>query len=322
MKLNPTTILSLAIAATISFSASAQYKLPEIHKKEQSGLIAGQVNTKRQIKAQGNANYLNLILPGQNTSIEDIDVNESNWDSQSVNPYKDANVPDKKVIDVSDFAMPCNGHVTSPYGYRAQFGRMHRGVDLKASIGDTIYAAFDGKIRLTRFEKKGYGYYVVIRHSNELETIYGHLSRFLVKPNQSVKAGDPIALSGNTGRSTGPHLHFETRFMGYAINPAAIFDFDNKTVHTDYYTFNKSTYQDARDFSPNANKTVAEHRTAPVKSKAAAASQKAAKKVKVKKGDSLASIAHRHGTTVDKLCRANGISKKAKLKAGQTLKVG
>ena len=322
MKLNPTTILSLAIAATISFSASAQYKLPEIHKKEQSGLIAGQVNTKRQIKAQGNANYLNLILPGQNTSIEDIDVNESNWDSQSVNPYKDANVPDKKVIDVSDFAMPCNGHVTSPYGYRAQFGRMHRGVDLKASIGDTIYAAFDGKIRLTRFEKKGYGYYVVIRHSNELETIYGHLSRVLVKPNQSVKAGDPIALSGNTGRSTGPHLHFETRFMGYAINPAAIFDFDNKTVHTDYYTFNKSTYQDARDFSPNANKTVAEHRTAPVKSKAAAAQQKAAKKVKVKKGDSLASIAHRHGTTVDKLCRANGISKKAKLKAGQTLKVG
>lgn len=322
MKLNPTTILSLAIAATISFSASAQYKLPEIHKKEQSGLIAGQVNTKRQIKAQGNANYLNLILPGQNTSIEDIDVNESNWDSQSVNPYKDANVPDKKVIDVSDFAMPCNGHVTSPYGYRAQFGRMHRGVDLKASIGDTIYAAFDGKIRLTRFEKKGYGYYVVIRHSNELETIYGHLSRFLVKPNQSVKAGDPIALSGNTGRSTGPHLHFETRFMGYAINPAAIFDFDNKTVHTDYYTFNKSTYQDARDFSPNANKTMAEHRTAPVKSKAAAAQQKAAKKVKVKKGDSLASIAHRHGTTVDKLCRANGISKKAKLKAGQTLKVG
>lgn len=322
MKLNPTTILSLAIAATISFSASAQYKLPEIHKKEQSGLIAGQVNTKRQIKAQGNANYLNLILPGQNTSIEDIDVNESNWDSQSVNPYKDANVPDKKVIDVSDFAMPCNGHVTSPYGYRAQFGRMHRGVDLKASIGDTIYAAFDGKIRLTRFEKKGYGYYVVIRHSNELETIYGHLSRFLVKPNQSVKAGDPIALSGNTGRSTGPHLHFETRFMGYAINPAAIFDFDNKTVHTDYYTFNKSTYQDARDFSPNANKTMAEHRTAPVKSKAAAAPQKAAKKVKVKKGDSLASIAHRHGTTVDKLCRANGISKKAKLKSGQTLKVG
>ena len=322
MKLNPTTILSLAIAATISFSASAQYKLPEIHKKEQSGLIAGQVNTKRQIKAQGNANYLNLILPGQNTSIEDIDVNESNWDSQSVNPYKDANVPDKKVIDVSDFAMPCNGHVTSPYGYRAQFGRMHRGVDLKASIGDTIYAAFDGKIRLTRFEKKGYGYYVVIRHSNELETIYGHLSRFLVKPNQSVKAGDPIALSGNTGRSTGPHLHFETRFMGYAINPAAIFDFDNKTVHTDYYTFNKSTYQDDRDFSPNANKTVAEHRTAPVKSKAATAPQKAAKKAKVKKGDSLASIDHRHGTTVDKLCRANGISKKAKLKAGQTLKVG
>jgi len=67
---------------------------------------------------------------------------------------------------------------------------------------------------------------------------------------------------------------------------------------------------------------VAEQRTAPVKSKAAAAPQKAAKKVKVKKGDSLASIAHRHGVSVDKLCRDNGISKKAKHKAGQTLKIG
>ena len=320
MKRKLTTTLILALAATLSLSTSAQYKLPEIHKKEQSGLIAGQVNTKKQIKAHGNENYLNLILPGQNTTIEDIDVNESNWESQSVNPYKDANVPDKKVINVSEFAMPCNGHVTSAYGYRAQFGRMHRGVDLRAAMGDTIYAAFDGKVRLTRFEKKGYGYYVVIRHTNELETIYGHLSRFLVKPNQTVKAGDPIALSGNTGRSTGPHLHFETRFMGYAINPAAIFDFDNRTVHTDYFTFNKATYQDARDYSPNSQAVTAE-RTAPVKSHSSATQQKAAKKVKVKKGESLASIAHRHGTTVDKLCRANGISKKAKLKPGQTIKI-
>lgn len=321
MKSKLTSSLIIAIAATLSFSASAQYKLPEIHKKEQSGLIAGQVNTKRQIKAHGNENYLNLILPGQNNTIEDININESNWDSQSVNPYKDANVPDKKIINVSEFAMPCNGVVTSAYGYRPQFGRMHRGVDLRAAMGDTIYAAFDGKVRLTRFEKKGYGYYVVIRHTNELETIYGHLSRFLVKPNQTVKAGDPIALSGNTGRSTGPHLHFETRFMGYAINPAAIFDFDNRTVHTDYFTFDKATYQDARDYSPNSNNhAVAAGRTAPVKTHAT--QQKAAKKVKVKKGESLASIAHRHGTTVEKLCRANGISKKAKLKPGQTIKVG
>ena len=121
--------------------------------------------------------------------------------------------------------MPCDGYVTSPYGYRRRFRRMHKGIDLKVQTGDTVYAAFNGKVRLTKYERRGYGYYVVIRHENELETVYGHLSKFLVEPDQYVKAGDPIALGGNTGRSFGSHLHFETRFMGYAINPSAIFDF-------------------------------------------------------------------------------------------------
>ena len=129
---------------------------------------------------------------------------------------------------------------------------MHKGIDLKVQIGDTIYAAFDGKVRLTKYERKGYGYYTILRHENGLETVYGHLSKFLVKPDQYVKAGDPIALGGNTGRSTGPHLHFETRFMGYAINPDAIFDFTNKTTQTDSYTFNKKTFEQRRDYYPNS----------------------------------------------------------------------
>ena len=149
--------------------------------------------------------------------------------------------------------MPCPGYLTSQYGYRRRFRRMHKGVDLKVQIGDTIRAAFDGKVRLTNFERRGYGYYVIVRHENGLETVYGHLSGFLVKPDQYVKAGDPIALGGNTGRSTGPHLHFETRFMGYPINPMAIFDFANQTVHTDTYTFDKNTYQYPRNFDPAAN---------------------------------------------------------------------
>ncbi|HAO64009.1 MAG TPA: hypothetical protein DCQ91_08645, partial [Porphyromonadaceae bacterium] len=99
------------------------------------------------------------------------------------------------------------------------------------------------------YERSGYGFYVIVRHENSLETVYGHLSRFLVKPDQYVKAGQPIALAGNTGRSTGPHLHFETRFMGYAINPEAIFDFRNRCTHTDTYLFTKSTYQEARNYS-------------------------------------------------------------------------
>ncbi|MBS7373174.1 MAG: M23 family metallopeptidase, partial [Muribaculaceae bacterium] len=109
--------------------------------------------------------------------------------------------------------------------------------------------AFSGRVRLTKYERSGYGFYVIVRHENSLETVYGHLSRFLVKPDQYVKAGQPIALAGNTGRSTGPHLHFETRFMGYAINPEAIFDFANRCTHTDTYLFTKSTYQNARNYS-------------------------------------------------------------------------
>ena len=146
--------------------------------------------------------------------------------------------------------MPCPGQVTSNYGYRARFGRMHKGIDLAIRSNDTIYAAFEGKVRLTNYEAKGYGNYVILRHPNGLETVYGHLNKFLVKPDQVVKAGQPIALGGSTGRSTGPHLHFETRYMGYAINPNAIFDFKNKTTHTDTYTFSKSTYTQPRNYAP------------------------------------------------------------------------
>ena len=178
------------------------------------------------------------------------DIYTEGWDSGLVNPYKDMQVPNSKRIDVRNFCMPIKGNtITSKYGYRPRFRRTHKGVDMRAAIGDTVRAAFSGRIRLTKYERSGYGFYVIVRHENGLETVYGHLSKFLVKPNQYVKAGTPIALSGNTGRSTGPHLHFETRFMGYAINPGAIFDFANRTTHTDTYTFSKDTYTEARSYS-------------------------------------------------------------------------
>ncbi len=248
--------------------------------------------------------------------------------------FRSATVPQTAVIDVSHYAIPHPGYVTSPYGYRKRFRRMHKGIDLKANTGDTVRAAFDGKVRLTKYERKGYGYYVVLRHTNDLETVYGHLSKFLVEPDQYVRAGDPIALAGNTGRSFGSHLHFETRYMGYAINPAAIFDFANQTTHTDLYTFDKNTYQNARNFSPEANAAYAANyrathkvefgnkKTAEPKASASKSSSKNShRSVKVKKGDTLSRIASRNGTTVQALCRLNGIKSSAKLRPGQTLKV-
>ena len=190
-------------------------------------------------------------------------------------------------------------------------------------------------MRLTKFERGGYGFYVILRHDNGLETVYGHLTRFLVQPNQFVKAGQPIAISGNTGRSTGPHLHFETRFMGYAINPAAIIDFASRTTHTDSYTFNKSTYTESRSYAPS-RRYAAVRSTGNNSSYSRASYSKSSRgqkydtktrhrsaqrsTYKVRKGDSLGKIAARNGTTVAQLKKMNGI-KGDKVQSGKVLRV-
>lgn len=210
--------------------------------------------------------------------------------------------------------MPCPGMITSNYGYRPRFGRMHKGVDLHIRSNDTIYAAFDGKVRLTNYEAKGYGNYVILRHPNGLETVYGHLNKFLVKGEQMVKAGQPIALGGSTGRSTGPHLHFETRFMGYAINPSAIFDFQNQTTHTDTYTFSKSTYTQPRNFAPSTNLTK----------NLAESTYKSGSNVStytVKAGDTLPSIARAYGMSATTLRKLNGLGVNDNIEIGQLLKL-
>ena len=159
------------------------------------------------------------------------------WHNNYVNRYN-VEMPKEYKIDLRHFCMPTPSRlITSNYGYRRTFGRMHKGLDIKVYIGDTIRAAFSGKVRIVAYERSGYGKYIVIRHPNGLETIYGHLSKQMVKEDQIVQAGEPIGLGGNTGRSTGSHLHFETRFLGQAINPAEMFDFVEQDVTGDYYLF-------------------------------------------------------------------------------------
>ena len=154
--------------------------------------------------------------------------------------HRATELPDSFRINLRGFHMPTESRVvTSNFG--ARWGRQHKGLDIKVYIGDTIRAAFSGKVRVVRYEAAGYGKYVVIRHNNGLETIYGHMSAQLVQENQIVKAGQPIGLGGNTGRSTGSHLHFETRLCGVALNPALMFDFRNQDVVGDSYMFRKST---------------------------------------------------------------------------------
>lgn len=325
---NLTIIALTAIAAT----ASAQtFRLPKAHKAEHSDLIARQENIGNQISVKDTEDFLDNLFKEEEEP--ELDIYTEGWNSRSVNPFAGMAIPDSKVIDVANFAMPCPGYLTSPYGYRRRFRREHKGVDLKLQTGDTVYAAFDGRVRLTNYERKGYGYYVILRHTNGLETVYGHLSKFLVKDDQDVRAGQPIALGGNTGRSFGSHLHFETRFMGYPINPAAIFDFANQTVHTDNYTFDKRTYKKARNFDPAANSDYARQylnsrpsnrgevdeatlaNDKPSKSSKSKKS-KSASNYTVKKGDTLSRIASRNGTTVRALCKLNGLTTKSKLTPG------
>ena len=152
---------------------------------------------------------------------------------------KTAIIPNSYRIDLREFSMPTKTNfITSNFGYRPRFKRNHYGVDIKANIGDTIYSAFSGKIRVVK-EASGYGKVIVIRHYNGLETVYGHLSKQIVKVDEHVKAGQPIGLAGNTGRSTGPHLHFETRICGVAINPNHLFSFKYRDVVNDFYHWKK-----------------------------------------------------------------------------------
>lgn len=312
----------LAAATPVTAQNPAEqttYRLPGQHTAQSQNLLAAQTAVKPNVHVLPSIDYLNY----EEEAEPEGDLYDIGWTSGHVNCYNGVTVPQTATIDVRNFHMPHPGYLSSPYGYRPRFRRMHKGVDIHLNMGDTIRAAFDGRVRITNYEAKGYGKYVVLRHYNDLETVYGHMSKFLVNNGDYVKAGDPIGLGGNTGRSTGPHLHFETRYMGYAINPAAIFDFANQTTHTDYYTFDKNTYQNARNFSPEANAEYAAKYTAanPRRATSTKTAATSSRTVKVKKGDSLSRIASRNGTTVSKLCKLNGLKTTSKLQPGQTIRV-
>lgn len=303
-------------------------------------MIARQAPVDHKAKAVDSVQIQRLIA-------EEIVENPSNdlypdWNSNGINIYGSVNLPAEYRIDLRNFCMPINSRiVTSGYGYRARFRRQHKGLDINAFKGDTIRAAFSGKVRVVDFQPKGYGNVVVIRHPNGLETVYGHLSKHLVKKLQNVKAGDPIGLAGNTGRSFGTHLHFETRLLGAYINPAEMFDFAAQDVKGDFYIFRANgrsqimgrrgtndrhaaveTALAANESQPAAQPEAAPAQPAKQQNAGSQRQQRAQSRVhRVRNGESLYSIARRYRTTVDNLCRKNGIRPKSVIRPGQILKV-
>ncbi|MBQ3555367.1 MAG: peptidoglycan DD-metalloendopeptidase family protein [Bacteroidales bacterium] len=284
-------ILTLAVMHVgLSYAQPTRLNAQEHHALMQQNLIAYNKLIPQIMNVVDSSLVINQLLKKES----DLDAMMADgWDEQWLETFSTKNPQDTFAIDVKEHCIPVPGHVTSAYGWR--WGRMHKGIDLKLYVGDTVRAAFTGKISTTAYQARGYGYYVKIRHINGLETVYGHLSRILVKPNQIVKAGDPIALGGNTGRSTGPHLHFETKLMGMTINPAEIFDFKNQVAHTDTYMFYKKKQQNS------AVNSYATHR--------------------IKSGESLSSIAKKYRTTVSQLCRLNGIKSNKILRIGSVIRV-
>lgn len=250
---------------------------------------------------------LNDSIDLRNTLLREglmIETNElyPTWENNGV--HYTAKMPDSLYIDLRNFAMPTtNTKITDIFGYRPRRRRPHNGLDIKVQVGDTIRAAFDGKVRITAYQRRGYGHYVVIRHSNGLETVYAHLHRKLVTEDQVVKAGDPIGLGGNSGRSTGSHLHFETVLMGKALNPALFFDFKNQTITGASYTYYKPGI---RHYDKKSGKMIVEGPEP--------------KYHKVRSGDTVAKIARKHGVSQSTIYKLNGINSRTILRIGQRLR--
>ena len=228
------------------------------------------------------------------------------WDTKKIHPYvqKLDSITDSTLLILIDgedcfFHPPTIGATTSGFGIR-KWGRrykFHYGTDLRLTTGDPVYAVFDGVIRIAQYSSS-YGYVVVIRHYNGLETIYAHFSKLLVMPGMSIRAGEPIGLGGSTGRSTGPHLHFEMRYKGVAFNPDKVIDFSTKTLRSDSLYIDKNLFDHIKEVQK----------------------VNAAKYHKVKPGETLGHIARKYGTSVKAIQRLNGM-RGTTIRAGKTIRV-
>ena len=221
----------------------------------------------------------------------------NSWVNHIVNPYKiDASQKKDTTISLAGYTYPLDElrHITSKFGFRRY--RFHYGTDIKLYVGDSVRTAFDGMVRIVLYNRRGYGHYVVIRHFNGLETVYAHLSKPLVKVNQTIKSGEVLGLGGNTGTSTGSHLHFEVRYLGQPINPEDIIDFNLGVVKQPQLAINSTNF--------NYQKQIAQTNV-----------------YVVRKGDTLGHIARRYGVSINQICRNNNIKPTSVLRIGQRLKI-
>jgi murein DD-endopeptidase MepM/ murein hydrolase activator NlpD len=229
------------------------------------------------------------------------------WSSSYINPYRKDPAYFKDTVHLTLYdeargqfwAKPLDEILlTSHFGFR--WGRMHQGIDLNLRTGTPIYSIFDGIVRIATFGG-GYGYYVVVRHANGLETLYAHMSRLSCQVGQVVRAGELLGLGGSTGYSTGPHLHLEVLYAGTAFNPLYIFELNPKSeipfVRSKFFDLTPSHFRHIGTIFKKDYYHI------------------------VTRGETLLSIAKKYGTTVQYLAKINQLPTNAMLRVGQRLKI-
>jgi murein DD-endopeptidase MepM/ murein hydrolase activator NlpD len=216
------------------------------------------------------------------------------WSNVDVNPYNasPASMSNVVSINLEGYTHPNRNVITSRFGFRRW--KFHHGIDLRLAIGDSVRCAFDGRVRIAR-RGKAYGNYVVVRHYNGLETTYAHLSKILVKVNDNIKSGDLLGWGGNTGRSTGPHLHYEIRYLGQAIDPMTIVDFETGEPYSSTFLLTASHFEYVKELEKTRYWVV-------------------------RSGDSLWSISRKTGVSIARICEVNRFSRASTLHPGQRIR--
>lgn len=240
------------------------------------------------------------------------------WDARAINPYGMDPLEFNETIDLKLYDPAENRfwntpvespRVTSNFGFR--WGRWHTGTDIDLETGDPVYSTYDGMVRVVGFDGSGYGRFVMVRHYNGLETLYGHMSKPLVESGQLVKAGDILGLGGSTGRSSGSHLHYENRYEGNPFDSKHIFDWEKQQVRSDHFTLTSQVWDYKRGGKASKNEFEESEKPAYVRTLLH----------RVRSGDTLSSIASRYGLNIATLAKLNRISTRSTLHIGQKIRV-
>lgn len=334
-------LVTSLVFPVVTYSQSSKYSssapsIEELPRRPMDTIKTQDPETRVIIFSNNTWEFYRPVLPER---IKNAEVYKINWDTSSVFSYRNielSHLPEvvnlHLVDNLDEFCSPTRGNVISKYGPRRR--RNHNGVDIPLKVGEPLFAAFEGKVRYAKYNTGGFGNLVIIRHPNGLETWYAHQSKLNCSVGDYVKAGQVIGYGGSTGRSFGPHLHFEMRYQDQTFDPDFLIDFPSGQLKYQTFALQKRYFnihsraseileEDDYEEVLAAGSIVgaADDSTAirVVEAKPKTASQPVY--YKIRSGDNLGKIAIKHGTTVENLCRLNKITRTTTLQINRSLRV-